>query len=52
MASLYTSGFYEQFSLLQDSLQPFLLTKMLEKDLSTISCEQFFENGLEESSSP
>lgn len=36
VSNIFTSGFYEQFSLLQDNLQRFLLSKILVKELSTI----------------
>ena len=52
VANVFTSGFYEQFSYLQDNLQRFLLGRSLVKELSRIECHQFFEDALDEKNNP
>ena len=36
LANIFTSGFYEQFTLLQDHLQPYLLAEMLREELKGV----------------
>jgi hypothetical protein len=52
MSNIFASGFYEQFSYLQDNLQRFLLGKMLVKEVSKIECHQFFEDALDVQDNP
>jgi hypothetical protein len=52
MANIFTAGFYEQFSFLQDNLQRSLLGKMLRIELSTLECHAFFERALDERDNP
>lgn len=52
LANIFTSGIYEQFTLLQDHLQPFLLAEMLKEELKAVGCRQFFEEALGEQENP
>ena len=45
MANLFSQGLYEEFARLSDHLQPFLLEKMVQKEIK--ECHLFFENTLE-----
>lgn len=47
VSNLFTQGFYEQFALLQDNLQPFLLQKMVKKYLQGKECHLFFQATLD-----
>ena len=48
MANLFSQGFYQQFALTMDTLQPLLLTKMMKNKLATKECHLFFEATLDE----